>query len=106
MPESRPSSTTLMGIASIFVSSFLFDTKTVLMWWQNVKVDKNRKKASVLPVCTLVYTQAFLCSRTLASKTHAVILELAIKCIQTQYSVLADFKFNKTLRREEVRTHL
>lgn len=55
MPESRPSSTTVRGIASIFVSSFLFDTKTVLMWWQNVKVDKNRKKASVLPVCTLAH---------------------------------------------------
>lgn len=62
MPQSRPSSTTLMGIASISVSSFLFDTKTVLMWWQNVKVDKNRKQASVLSVCTLVYTGFFLCA--------------------------------------------
>lgn len=90
MPESRPSSTTVGGIASIFVSLFLFDTKTVLMWWQNVKDDKNRKKASVLSVCTFVYTGFF--------QKHAVILE--------HIHALVDFKFYKILRHENNWEHV
>lgn len=73
MLESRPSPTTVRGIASIFVSSFLFDTKTVLMWWQNVKVDKNRKKASVLTECTLFCAVAHLLQKHMLSFSNAIL---------------------------------
>lgn len=82
MLESRSSSTTLRRIPSIFVSSFLFDTATVLMWWQNVKVNKNRGKASVLSVCTLVYTGFFVQSHTCFKNRR--------RHSRTQYSVLAE----------------